>query len=168
MTDPTTATTALTITLLGTGTPLPDADRAGPATLLIGQRLLALQAVDALLRLLDVGLHLGALCLQVGAGLGIAALLIGLRLFDEDQRQVVGNLPGQDRVVTLDLQLNQLRITHRRRADLHAQALEAIQVLQAQATGGLFTHRVFGEQLGIGARHLLAVEQVAVAQAAGR
>ena len=36
MTDPTTATTALTITLLGTGTPLPDADRAGPATLIEG------------------------------------------------------------------------------------------------------------------------------------
>ena len=28
--------TALTITLLGTGSPLPDADRAGPATLLQG------------------------------------------------------------------------------------------------------------------------------------
>jgi ribonuclease BN (tRNA processing enzyme) len=38
MTDPITATTALTITLLGTGTPLPDADRAGPATLIEGAR----------------------------------------------------------------------------------------------------------------------------------
>ena len=59
MTDPTTATTALTITLLGTGTPLPDADRAGPATLIEGggQSFLVDAGRGVLMRLTAAGIQ---------------------------------------------------------------------------------------------------------------
>ena len=51
--------TALTITLLGTGSPLPDADRAGPATLLQGggQNFLVDAGRGVLMRLTAVGVQ---------------------------------------------------------------------------------------------------------------